>query len=601
MKTLIELGQGVQLDIPRLLETRAGIAANSGAGKSWLLRLMAEQLALRVPTIILDREGEYATLREKIDMVLVGKGGEVDTAIATAAKLARKLAELRLSAVIDMYDLSKYDRPEFVKRFLESLLSLPRRMWGPMFVLIDEAQDFAPESGRDAVSTNAVVDLACQGRKRGIGCALATQRLSKLSKNAMSEANNLLIGRFAQDVDLRRASDLLGFPGKHEWATMRDGKPGEFFAVGPAFEHTGVKRFRCSAVTTTHARAGQRYTVEPPKPSKAILKVAPEFADLKRQVEEEQDELTRLRAENRVLRAKRPAAAAAPAVDTAHYVLQGREDVLRMIEPAVSAVNIAVADSKRTLDQALRELLIVSSRKAFFGKDAKPTSNGQSRPALHPMDAKQLDTIKASIRQTAGLPPPGSRRCPHCRDVFANPDEHEHSCRKRSTPARVHAGASDPAIGKGGVRRMMVALAQHPDGLDRRQLAILSHMAIDGGGFGNYLSTMRRSGWMEDRNGKMTITDDGIEALGSYEPLPTGAALVNYWLDWCGGGSSGKRRILQALIDAGPDGLDRESLAAAADMDPAGGGFGNYLSNLRGVQIIEGGKQIKAAPLFFES
>jgi len=561
MKTLIDLGPGVQLDIPRLLETRAGIAANSGAGKSWLLRLMAEQLALRVPTIILDREGEFATLREKADMVLVGKGGEVDTSIATAGKLARKLAELRLSAVVDMYDLSKGERPEYVRRFLESLLSLPRRLWGPMFVIIDEAQDFAPESGRDAVSTTAVVDLACQGRKRGLGCALATQRLSKISKNAMGEANNLLIGRFAQDVDLRRASDLLGFTGRQEWASMRDGKPGEFFAVGPAFEHTGVKRFRCAAVTTTHARAGQRYTVEPPKPSKAILKVAPEFSDLKRQVEEEQDELTRLRAENRELRAKRPVVAAAPAVDTASYVLQGREDVLHMIEPAV----LSVQDAKRDLDAAIADLVHATSRKAFFGKGAKPSTNGQSRPPLHSADAKRLDTIKTSIRKTAGLPAVGAR---------------------------------DPAVGKGGLYRMMVALAQHPEGLDRRQLAILSQMAISGGGFNNYLGTMRKHGWLAEERGRFQISTAGLAALGSYEPLPTGDALVSYWLDWCGGG--GKRRILQALVDAGPDGLGRESLATAAEMDPKGGGFNNYLGNLRGVQIIEGSKVIKAAPIFFE-
>lgn len=342
---------------------------------------------------------------------------------------------------------------------------------------------------------------------------------------------------------------------------MRDGKPGEFFAVGPAFEHTGVKRFRCAAVTTTHARAGQRYTVEPPKPSKAILKVAPEFSDLKRQVEEEQDELTRLRAENRELRAKRPVVAAAPAVDTASYVLQGREDVLHMIEPAV----LSVQDAKRDLDAAIADLVHATSRKAFFGKGAKPSTNGQSRPPLHSADAKRLDTIKTSIRKTAGLPAVGAR---------------------------------DPAVGKGGLYRMMVALAQHPEGLDRRQLAILSQMAISGGGFNNYLGTMRKHGWLAEERGRFQISTAGLAALGSYEPLPTGDALVSYWLDWCGGG--GKRRILQALVDAGPDGLGRESLATAAEMDPKGGGFNNYLGNLRGVQIIEGSKVIKAAPIFFE-
>ena len=83
-------GEALALDIPRLIDTRMLIQGNSGAGKSWLLRLLAEQAGGRVQTIILDPEGEYATLREKLDMVLVGRDGEVPAEPRGAGLLARK-------------------------------------------------------------------------------------------------------------------------------------------------------------------------------------------------------------------------------------------------------------------------------------------------------------------------------------------------------------------------------------------------------------------------------------------------------------------------------------------------------------------------------
>lgn len=69
-------GKNVKMDIDTLLRTRLLIQANSGKGKSWLLRRIAEQLFGKVQVIIVDPEGEFATLREHFDYVLVGKGGE---------------------------------------------------------------------------------------------------------------------------------------------------------------------------------------------------------------------------------------------------------------------------------------------------------------------------------------------------------------------------------------------------------------------------------------------------------------------------------------------------------------------------------------------
>src|SRR5512143_3881503 len=94
--------QRIEIDLLRLIDTRALIQANSGGGKSWLLRLIAERTGQKVQTIILDPEGEFATLREKLDISLVGRDGEIPTDPRSAGLLARKLMELKVSAVIDL-------------------------------------------------------------------------------------------------------------------------------------------------------------------------------------------------------------------------------------------------------------------------------------------------------------------------------------------------------------------------------------------------------------------------------------------------------------------------------------------------------------------
>jgi hypothetical protein len=56
----------------QLIKTRMLVTANSGGGKSYLLRVLLEQLGRTTPIIVLDREGDYVTLGEKLDVVQVG-------------------------------------------------------------------------------------------------------------------------------------------------------------------------------------------------------------------------------------------------------------------------------------------------------------------------------------------------------------------------------------------------------------------------------------------------------------------------------------------------------------------------------------------------
>ena len=278
--------QAARLDLLKLVDTRLLVQAASGGGKSWLLRKICELAADRVQILVLDPEGEFSTLREKHDFLLVGEEGELRPEVRTSALLARKLLQLRVSAVLDLYELRLEDRRRFVGSFLSSLMNVPKKLWHDVLVIVDEAHVFSPEKGKVAASSEAVIQLMTQGRKRGLCGVLATQRLSSLNKDAAAMAKNVLIGSTTLDVDLQRASLTLGLGGKDRTKLMHL-EPGQFYGFGPAFDFRGVEMLRVGAVQTTHPRPGRRRQLTVPAPSRAIRGVQKEFDDLPDEAEKE--------------------------------------------------------------------------------------------------------------------------------------------------------------------------------------------------------------------------------------------------------------------------------------------------------------------------
>jgi hypothetical protein len=565
----VQLGPHVELDPLKLVDSRWLVCANSGAGKSYLIRRFCEQVVRNIPTIILDREGEFATLREKFDVVLVGRtkdGAEVDTSVATAAKLARKLVELRVSAVIDLSELAKQDQRRFVRLFIESLIKLPRSMWAPMFVVIDEAHEYCPESGRDAESREAVVALMAQGRKRGLGAILATQRLSKLSKDAVSEANNVCIGRFAQDVDLRRASDILGFVGKQEWTTLRQLKPGEFYAFGPAFKNPDTTKFRCDPVITTHPKAGQRHRVTTPQPSKAILKVAPELAELQQKIEEERNELDALRKEVKELRKNKPV------VKNTDEVASLRKRLVSAEEEIAAARYDGELNAVNKLWPTLQRIAEMIERMRVLTDEVRKTSaRVRVKNGVKKQPRRSVDTIAALHR--------GSRS--------AVPVRYSENDPKNS---RISSTTVNGELGRGAPTKLLNALLMYDEPISKGRAALLAGVAPTSSTFRNAASRLRVLGYLDDAGDLIGATDAARTKFPDAPRLPTGADLVEYWKAEMGA-SSAPGRLFAILADAGEP-MTKEDAAAQSDLDPDTSTFRNAASRLRvlGLLVDKGGR-----------
>lgn len=272
------------MDLQKYRDGKLLLQANTGGGKSYAMRRIIEQSFDSIPQIILDTEGEFANLRQKYDFLLIGKGYEIAADPKTAALLAHRLIEARVSAVIDLFEMSVYDRELFVKNFVTAMTNAPKHLWLPTILVVDEAQTYAPEGERTECS-RALYDAAFKFRKRHFGMIFATPRISALSKNIISTCKNKLIGYTSFEGDVKRAAYELGFSTKDEWRSLRDLEPGQFFAFGNAISREVIK-INIGEVKTAHGDEETVNTTVAP-PSAKLLKALAKLADLPQAAAEE--------------------------------------------------------------------------------------------------------------------------------------------------------------------------------------------------------------------------------------------------------------------------------------------------------------------------
>jgi hypothetical protein len=149
-----------------------------------------------------------------------------------------------------------------------------------------------------------------------------------------------------------------------------------------------------------------------------------------------------------------------------------------------------------------------------------------------------------------------------------------------------------------GERRILTALAQYPEGRSKVQVAVLTGYAAAGGGFNNYLSALRSRGLIQGDEDKLKVTEAGVRALGSWERLPTGTELIDYWRSRLG---KAERLILETLAEVYPGCLTKQEVAANAGYEVNGGGFNNALGRLRTLELVQGRGEIKASDNLFHA
>lgn len=581
---LAKAGDHATLDLQRLVESRALVQANSGAGKSWALRRLLEQTHGRVQHLVLDVEGEFHTLRERYDYVLGARqGGDTLAAPHTAGLLARRLLELGVSAVLDIYELQAFERVRFVRLFLEALINAPRDLWHPALVVIDEAHIFCPEKG-SAESASAVIDLMTRGRKRGFCGVLATQRLSKLHKDAAAEANVKLIGRASLDVDMKRAGEELGFYSKEEQLRIRRLETGHFFAFGPGLSDE-VAEIVVGPVQTTHPRPGQRATPVPPA-RENVQRVLAQLADLPKEADEEAKTVAELRAE--VSRLKRevvakPQAAPAPAPKPVEVPILKDAQIKRLEALATG------------LQEGARRLLESGDHQHNRFKDSVGAFVNASGMLVAQIQAA---AAAATHTPTSASGPAGTKSAPGASLAGVVPGGGRGPS---ATPSPPRPGNGDGRL-TGPEQRILDALAWldsiAPGDHEQTAVAFLAGYTVGGGAFNNPRGALRGKGLIEYRGSdRLALTDAG-RAHANVPATPLGPdELQARVLERLPGPET---RLLRVLLERYPRGVSNEDLARASGYEPGGGAYNNPRGRLRSLGLIEyRGGEVFARPVLF--
>jgi hypothetical protein len=114
----------------------------------------------------------------------------------------------------------------------------------------------------------------------------------------------------------------------------------------------------------------------------------------------------------------------------------------------------------------------------------------------------------------------------------------------------------------------------------------------------NTLAALRSQGFVVGGRDAIEITSEGRAALGSYDPLPTGEALRDYWmreLDKAAG------EFLRVVCEAYPDALTRDEIAERAGYSPTSRHVDNTLAQLRSRELVNGGRAaIRASDNLFD-
>ena len=198
----INLSKDFNIDAQQVMTGRGCVIGQSGSGKSYLVGVIVEELCkLNLPFMVIDTEGEYASIKSKFNAIWVSESNPAAD-IKSSERMGAVFAESMKYGIPVIYDLSDtLDKEASVQSALSELYSIEEGMKKPFLVIIEEADKFAPQVVRQ--KRNMIEEISVRGRKRGIGLLVATQRPANISKNVLAQCSYGFIGKLSIENDVQ--------------------------------------------------------------------------------------------------------------------------------------------------------------------------------------------------------------------------------------------------------------------------------------------------------------------------------------------------------------------------------------------------------------
>lgn len=548
------------------------IVARRGAGKTYTARKLAEGLLLaEIPTVIVDPIGVCWGLRSSASgkeaglpiVILGGEHADAPLPEDSGALVADMVNQHRMSCVLDMSLMRKGATHRFFTDFAEHLYHVQREA---VHLIVDEADEFAPQRPmpNEARMLGAMEDLVRRGRARGIGMTMITQRPSVINKNVLTQCEILIALQMSHNLDLKAVDEWVKLHGTDEererfLASVPSLQKGEAWIWSPSFLKcfTRVKVAKCRTFdsSATPAAGGKKVT---PKQRAAVnldllrTQMAEQIAAA------EKDDPKRLHA--RIAELER--------------MVSSQSQPAFELGNAFTAFASGVHEAMSLIDQRADELSELITARLATVYQYQTTVLPKLIAACAPGSGKTQPVVPKSVSG-----PTVKNRQNYASDYSEAVTQ----------SAKVAAEKFDAEAGKlpKPQRQILTALATH-GAKNRTQTAVLARYSSEGGSYRNALGALRSAGYVADRNGLIEITPAGLAALGPYEPLPTGKALVAWWMNNL---SLPQRTILGVVLDAWPVVVDKHWIAEKAGYSAEGGSFRNALGRLRLLELIVNGTE----------
>lgn len=526
-----------------------------GSGKSWTGKVMAESLLdQKIPWIAFDPIGVWRHMKlpnltggRGFKVVVAGDNGDLPLTPESAPQIVRAAMHENIPLVIDLFSmrLSKEDWRKIVHQSVEILLH-ENVVHGIRHIFLEEAAEFCPQRVQPAQGLvySTIEKLARMGGNASLGFTLINQRAEEVNKAVLELCDLLFLHRQKGKNSLHSLEKWIGF--------LDERTAKQIVQTLPTLEsgHCYIWREQAERPVQVKVPLLESFHPDRKNPVAARTELATNVADF----------ITRIQKVVTAVRQTEPVKKIADFSLKAEVDrLQGEVDhwMAEAHKPRVMPVTLGQMEELRN---SLSKVKIVAqeageSLDRIIIAMTTAEANGQAFPARMP---RAPQPMMASARS--------------------------------STQRRFSQSTS-------GIKRMMIAIAQRP-GLNRKQLGLRAGLSSAGGTFGTYLGKIRSSGWLCDLDdGGFKLTEAGLKELGRYEKLPEGEDLREYWLAELGDG--GASRMLRALCEVYPNALSREELGERAGMDYKGGSFGTYLGRLRTLELVVGGKTLKASEELF--
>lgn len=223
----VETGAEVQLPVAEVLTGRAFATGKSGSGKSNSANVIAEELLERgYALLIIDKGGEYWSLKEEYEVLHAGADQECDIQVSSehGEKLASLALEQNIPIVLDLSGFFDEDEADdLIYETARHLFNKEKQLKKPFLIIAEEAHEYIPQKG-GGDAAEMMVRIGKRGRKRGLGLFAISQRPQDVKKSYISQCDWLLWHRLTWDTETKVVQRVIDKETANAVTTLGDGE-----------------------------------------------------------------------------------------------------------------------------------------------------------------------------------------------------------------------------------------------------------------------------------------------------------------------------------------------------------------------------------------